>query len=132
MKLTHIFEAGSGFKILETTKRSQTGLLTLEPGEASSDEPSVHDESDQVLVVLQGMVTGEIGRERKEMKVGDAVVVAAGTPHNLSIAARSARSLSAFTQGRLSRRIKQAPDWSSHDFLVAIQLGAAFSRPVIR
>ncbi len=28
MKLTHIFEAGTGFRVLDTTERSQTGLLT--------------------------------------------------------------------------------------------------------
>ncbi len=81
MKITHILQAGSGFKVLETTQRSQTGLLTLDRDEASSDDPSVHDASDQVLVVLQGVVTAEIGGERKELKVGDAVVVPAKTPH---------------------------------------------------
>lgn len=81
MKLTHIFQAGAGFKVLETTERSQTGLLTLDPGEASNDEPSVHAESDQVLVVLQGEVTAEIADESTVMKVGDAVVVPAKTPH---------------------------------------------------
>ena len=81
MKLTHIFTAGSGFKVLETTERSQTGLLTLDQGEASSDDPSVHQDSDQVLVVLQGEVTAEIADESALMKVGDAVVVPAKTPH---------------------------------------------------
>ena len=81
MKLTHIFEAGSGFKVLETTERSQTGLLTLDEGEASNDDPSVHKDSDQVLVVLQGEVTAEIADETEVMKVGDAVVVPAKTPH---------------------------------------------------
>jgi len=43
MNLTHIFAAGSGFRVLDTTERSQTGLLTLEPGEATDvdlNEPS--------------------------------------------------------------------------------------------
>lgn len=84
MKLTHIFEAGTGFRVLETTERSQTGLLTLEAGESSSDKPSVHDESDQTLIVLQGELTAEIGRERAGMKVGDAVLVPARTPHKFT------------------------------------------------
>lgn len=40
MKLTHIFEAGTGFRVIDTTDRSQTGLLTLEAGEASGEKPS--------------------------------------------------------------------------------------------
>ncbi len=84
MKLTRIFQAGSGFKVLETTERSQTGLLTLEAGESSSDDPSVHQDSDQVLVVLQGEVTAEIAAESAVLKSGDAVVVPAKTPHKFS------------------------------------------------
>ena len=84
MKLTHVFQAGTGFMVLETTERSQTGLLTLEPGEASSDKPSTHAQSDQVLIVLQGEVTAEIGGESGVMKVGDAVTVPEKTPHTFT------------------------------------------------
>lgn len=80
MKLTHIFQAGAGFRVLETTERSQTGLLTLESGEASSHASSVHEQSDQVLLVLRGEVIAEIDDE-SELKRGDAVVVPAKTPH---------------------------------------------------
>ena len=81
MTLTHIFQAGTGFRVLATTERSQTGLLTLEAGEASSDKPSTHAESDQVLIVLQGELTAEIGDETTLMKTADAVTVPAKTPH---------------------------------------------------
>jgi len=81
VRLTHIFEAGIGFKILETTERSQTGLLTLEVGEATGDKPSTHAESDQVLVVLQGELTAEIGGESEVLDIGDAVTVPAKTRH---------------------------------------------------
>ena len=84
MKLTHIFHSGTGFKVLETTERSQTGLLTLEAGESSSDDPSVHEESDQVLVVLQGEVTAEVAKESAVLVKGDAVVVPAKTPHKFT------------------------------------------------
>jgi len=84
VRLTHIFEAGSGFKILETTERSQTGLLTLEVGEATGDKPSTHAESDQVLVVLQGELTAEVGGESEVLDIGDAVTVPAKTPHRFT------------------------------------------------
>jgi mannose-6-phosphate isomerase-like protein (cupin superfamily) len=84
MKLTHILEAGSGFRVLETTERSQTALFVLEAGEQSSNEPNVHEESDQTLVVLKGELTAEVAGERATMKAGDAVLVPAGTPHRFS------------------------------------------------
>ena len=84
MKLSHIFDEGTGFKVLITTERSQTGLLTLDAGEASSDKPSTHQESDQVLVVLRGEVTAKIGDENALLKVGDAVTVPAKTPHTFT------------------------------------------------
>ena len=81
MKITHIFDAGTGFKVLDTTERSQTGLLTLERGEATGDEPSTHADSDQVLIVLQGRLTAEVGDETEWLDIGDAVTVPAKTPH---------------------------------------------------
>ena len=88
MKLSHIFDEGTGFMVLITTERSQTGLLTLDAGEASSDKPSVHEESDQVLVVLRGELTAKIGDETASMKEGDAVTVPAKTPHTFTNSGR--------------------------------------------
>lgn len=80
MYLTRIFEAGTGFRVIDTTERSQTGLLTLEP-EASNDDPSVNKESDQTLVVLEGELTAEVGSESAIMQAGHAILVpAAGLP----------------------------------------------------
>ncbi|MEP7071427.1 MAG: cupin domain-containing protein [Verrucomicrobiota bacterium] len=81
MNLTHIFAAGRGFRILDTTERSQTGVLTLEPGESSSDKPSTHSESDQTLILLAGELRAEIGEEKTLLEDGDAVLVPARTPH---------------------------------------------------
>lgn len=56
--------------------------MVLGPGESSSDEPSVHPKSDQVLIVLQGRVSAEVGsKEGVELVAGDVVTVPAGTPH---------------------------------------------------
>ncbi len=84
MKLTHIFQAGSGFRVIDTTELSQTGLLTLEAGESSSDKPSVHAKSDQTLILLKGKLRAEIGEETAQMESGDAVLVPAKTPHKFT------------------------------------------------
>src|ERR1043166_4369884 len=73
--LTNIYEAGNGFKILHTTKRSQMASMILEPDESSSEEPNTHPESDQTLIVLDGKLTAEIAGKRAEMNKGDAVTV---------------------------------------------------------
>lgn len=81
MKLTHIFEAGTGFRVLDTTERSQTGLLTLEAGEATGEKPSTHAQSDQVLVVPARRSDRRSRRGERGPKEGDAVTVPAKTPH---------------------------------------------------
>jgi mannose-6-phosphate isomerase-like protein (cupin superfamily) len=82
--MTNIYSAHKGFKILETTPRSQTAAMTLDPGESSSEKPNTHPESDQVLIVLEGKITAEISGKRSEMKKGDALTVPAGTPHKFT------------------------------------------------
>jgi mannose-6-phosphate isomerase-like protein (cupin superfamily) len=68
--MTNIYSAHKGFKILETTRRSQTATMTLDPGESSSEKPNAHPESDQVLIVLEGKITAEISGKHSEMKKG--------------------------------------------------------------
>lgn len=58
--------------------------MTLEPGEASSERPSIHRESDQALVVLQGEVTAEVAEQTTTLQTSDAVLVPAETPHTFS------------------------------------------------
>jgi mannose-6-phosphate isomerase-like protein (cupin superfamily) len=82
--MTNIYSAHKGFKILETTRRSQTATMMLDPGESSSEKPNTHPDSDQVLIVLEGKVVAEISGKRSEMKKGDAVTVPAGTPHKFT------------------------------------------------
>jgi mannose-6-phosphate isomerase-like protein (cupin superfamily) len=82
--MTSIYSAGKGFKVLETTRRSQTASMTLEPGESSSKRPNTHSDSDQVLIVLEGKVTAEISGKSTEMNKGDAITVRAGTPHKFT------------------------------------------------
>ncbi len=57
------------------------GLLTLEPGEDTGENPSRHEDSDQTLILLAGELRAEIGDEKETMEDGDAVLVPAKTPH---------------------------------------------------
>ena len=81
MFLTNLQSASDVFEVLQTTDRSQTAIMNLEPGDASGEEMESHDESDQVLLVIEGEVLAEVGQERARMRQGDVVVIPAGVPH---------------------------------------------------
>ncbi len=82
--MTNVYRAGTGFKILHTTRRSQAASMTLDPGESSSEKPNTHPESDQVLILLEGTLTAEVFGNCTEMKRGDAITVPSGTPHKFT------------------------------------------------
>ena len=63
------------------TSRSQVAMMRLDAGKGSGDFPESHPHSDQILLVLEGEVEGEISGERHVLKKGEFVLVAAGTPH---------------------------------------------------
>lgn len=81
MEIINVFQASSAFNVLKTTWRSQTAVMTLEAGETSSDEPSVHPQSDQVLIVLEGELFAEIAGASVVMREADTLTVPAGMPH---------------------------------------------------
>jgi mannose-6-phosphate isomerase-like protein (cupin superfamily) len=66
---------------LTTTDRLQVVLMCLQPGEDIGAE--IHDDTDQVLVVVKGEGHAIVGGERHAIEKGSMVVVPAGTLHNL-------------------------------------------------
>ena len=84
MNLKNIREASDWFEVLQTTKRTQTAMMTLKPGKSSGSEPEGHKNSDQVLLVLKGEVEGEIADETVTLGEGGVIVIPAGTPRKFS------------------------------------------------
>lgn len=84
MKVRNIHQASAWFEVLQTTKRTQTAMMTLKPGKSSGSEPEGHKNSDQVLLVLKGEVEGEIGDETITLSEGDVIIISAGTKHKFS------------------------------------------------
>ena len=84
MNVKNIREASDWFEVLQTTKRTQTAMMTLQPGKSSGSEPESHKNSDQVLLVLKGEVEGEIADETLTLREGDVIVIPAGTRHKFS------------------------------------------------
>jgi len=81
MEQANIERAEEWFEVLQTTKRTQTAMMTLAPGEATGDKAEAHPKSDQVLLVLEGELEGEVGDERSRVKKGDVIIIEAGTKH---------------------------------------------------
>jgi mannose-6-phosphate isomerase-like protein (cupin superfamily) len=84
VNITNIGRATEWFQVLQTTERSQTAMMTLEPGAATGEKPEAHDKSDQVLLVLEGELIGEVGDERPRLHKGDVIVIEAGTKHRFA------------------------------------------------
>jgi mannose-6-phosphate isomerase-like protein (cupin superfamily) len=84
MDVRNIDEAKEWFEVLQTHQRSQTAMMTLPSGQSTGEKAEAHAESDQVLLVLKGRLTGEIGNERAKLKKGDVIVIPAGVKHRFT------------------------------------------------
>ncbi len=82
--VANIRDAGSWFQVLQTTARSQTAVMTLKPRGESSEELNTHEQSDQVVLILEGEIEAEVGKVTRSLKQGDTCIIPAGTPHRLT------------------------------------------------
>ena len=81
MDVVNIKQATERFEVLQTSKRTQTAMMTLGPGEATGRKAGTHEKSDQVLLMLSGKLSGTVGPETVALKKGDVLLIRAGTPH---------------------------------------------------
>src|SRR5881227_2404296 len=79
MNVTNIGKARKWFEVLQTSERSQTAMMTLASGDATGARAEAHEKSDQVLLMLDGELGGEVGDERPSLKKGDVIIIPAGT-----------------------------------------------------
>jgi mannose-6-phosphate isomerase-like protein (cupin superfamily) len=83
-KRANIYRAKEWFRVLQTTKRNQTAVMTLDPGQSSGDGPEAHASSDQVLLLIHGELSAEIGGKRSRMKSGDVVIIPPRVQHRFT------------------------------------------------
>lgn len=84
MDIANIDKAKEWFEVLQTGERSQTAMMTLEPRDETGDKPEAHKKSDQVLLMLEGELTGEVGDKRPRLKQGDVIIIPAGVKHRFT------------------------------------------------
>jgi quercetin dioxygenase-like cupin family protein len=58
--------------------------MTLAAGSSTGDKAEAHDKSDQVLLMMDGELTGEVGAERAKLRKGDVIIIPAGTKHRFT------------------------------------------------
>ena len=75
-------ESNTNFRtVLHTTEKTQLVLMSLKPNEEIGME--AHNNGDQFIRVESGTGKSILDGEEKDFSTGDAVVVGAGTEHNI-------------------------------------------------
>jgi mannose-6-phosphate isomerase-like protein (cupin superfamily) len=72
------------FEVLQTTGRSQAAVMGLDPGKATGRNAEAHEKSEQLLLLIEGVLAAEIGSERFTMNAGDMVIIPAGVKHKFT------------------------------------------------
>ena len=81
MNVTNIGKARKWFEVLQTSERSQTAMMTLAPWDATGARAEAHEKSDQILLMLDGELSGEVGDQHPNLKKGDVIIIPAGVKH---------------------------------------------------
>jgi mannose-6-phosphate isomerase-like protein (cupin superfamily) len=72
---------GQYFEILQDTGRSQTAVMTIEPGEDAGPEET--HAGDQIIYVIEGRARVRVGDVESDAGAGACVMIPAGTPHHV-------------------------------------------------
>ncbi len=83
MDVVEIPQMREEFRILQTRKHSQTAVMHLEPGKATSKKPSVHPDSEQTILILEGELVAEVEGEQFIVGPHESLIIAAGARHRL-------------------------------------------------
>jgi len=81
MEKHNVYKAVPWFSVLQTSGGCQTAVMSLRPGAWSGEKGNEHPDSEQILLVLEGEVTAEIGEKRTTLKKGDSVIVPRKAEH---------------------------------------------------
>jgi mannose-6-phosphate isomerase-like protein (cupin superfamily) len=81
MNIADIHASAESFHLLETTGRTQSATMTLQPGEATSDKMEAHPHSDQIVLLLKGELLALVGDERQRLIPGQSLTIPAAVRH---------------------------------------------------
>jgi mannose-6-phosphate isomerase-like protein (cupin superfamily) len=84
MDVTNISKAKEWFQVLQTSDHAQTAMMTLAPGDSTGAKAEAHKHSEQILLVLEGELAGEVGDDRSNLRKGDVIMIPAGAKHRFT------------------------------------------------
>jgi len=73
----------SDFKVLHSTKKSQAAVMVLKAGESTGDDDNKHENSDQWMLVSEGIGEAVINGETIELIPGTLLLIEAGETHQI-------------------------------------------------
>ena len=68
-------------QMLQKTAQSETAVFTI-PANFHADRENTH-KGDQLIYVIDGMVTARVSGKEQDLKAGDLLMIPAGAPHTL-------------------------------------------------
>ncbi|MEA2710821.1 MAG: hypothetical protein QOF78_3422 [Phycisphaerales bacterium] len=75
----------SFFTVLATASSAQAAMMTLKPGQSSSDEPeNEHPRCEQWLFVLSGAGRAIVGKRRVALRQDSLLLIEQGEPHQIT------------------------------------------------
>jgi mannose-6-phosphate isomerase-like protein (cupin superfamily) len=78
------------FTVLHTATNAQAAMMTLRPGQNTSDEPvNEHPRCEQWLFVVSGTGRAVVGKSRVPLKANSLLVIEQGEPHQITNTGRS-------------------------------------------
>src|SRR5437870_1807630 len=75
----------SFFKVLAATSTAQAAMMTLRPGQSTSEQPeNEHPRCEQWLFVITGSARATIGKRSVTIKPNSLLLIEKGTPHRIT------------------------------------------------
>jgi mannose-6-phosphate isomerase-like protein (cupin superfamily) len=90
--MQHIKTAGRRkmFDVLTSTRSAQAAMMTLRPGQSTSDQPeNEHPRSEQWLFVLSGIGRAKVGSRNVAIRANSLLLIEKGEPHQITCTGRS-------------------------------------------
>ena len=72
---------GEFFRVLQQTKRSQTAVMTIAPGQEAG--PAETHDGDQIVYVIEGEADITVGEDARRTGPGGLVMIPAGARHHV-------------------------------------------------
>jgi mannose-6-phosphate isomerase-like protein (cupin superfamily) len=81
----------SYFKVLTSSRSAQVAMMTLRPGQSSSERvENEHPKAEQWLFVVRGSGRAIVGKNRVMLKANSLLLIEKGEPHQVTNTGRSA------------------------------------------